>query len=271
MTFARPHRLLTAAALVAALALPAAAYADGGHGHHGLNQGWPGRHGHHRTGPGPEVRPHTITGTLTALSGATTPATLTVQTVGGLSIDVTVPATATVVRRYDGPSGLGKMTVGDRVSVWGSFESGSNTFDAVRLRDWTIQRADSQVIGTVDSVTTTNTTVVTIDVGHGHGRRDPYHHGETVQVSISASTIVMSGTVAVSTTVIQPSMRIAAVGVYDRAGRVLDASRVRILHARGENQPSDEGNAQTDTAPTGTPTELGDDASVATPTPTAGS
>ena len=281
---ARPYRLLAAAALLVALAAPAAVSAAGGNGHHN-GRIWLGNGGHGRQrGAGSQVRPHLVSGIVTSIGGATAPTTLTVQTVGGLTINVTVPASTTVVRRYGGPSGLDEMVAGDRVSVWGSFEPGSSTFDAVRIKDWSIQRVDSRVVGLVQSAA--NNGAVVLVGRHEHGRRNPYYHGETVQVTFTASTVVMSGSMTVTVAAVQPGLRIVAMGTYDRIGHTLTATRVRILsaHARGnEGQtgaatPEAEatqqaGDATATPAPTGTTTTdatataTSDDAT-ATATPT---
>src|SRR5437763_5494675 len=193
MTIARFVRSLAAAALAAGLVLPAAASASGRPGGH------PGGHGNvrhtssggHRYG----IRRHTVDGILMALSGTTVPATLTVQS-GSTTITVTVPTTPTVVRRYGGPSGLDEFTVGDRITAWGSFEAGSTTtFDARRIKDWSIQRAYARVVGRVQAVQGDG---VTLRVARGRGVHSPYWHGEEVYVTLSSSTLFMSGPVTVT-------------------------------------------------------------------------
>lgn len=273
MTIKRSLRLSAAIALTAGLSLPAGVLASGGHGH-GAHL-WYGHggvyHRHHRGHqphrPGrPVIRQHSVSGVLAAMSGASTPATLTLDSAGGISITVSVATTTTVVRHYNGPSSLDELSVGDHVAVWGTFAAGSaNVFDATRLKDWSIQRLDSRVKGQVSALTNGGATLTVL---HGHGRHDPYRHGEAVQLSFTSSTIVMEGSVTATVAAVQPGQRVLAMGVYDRTGRVLSVDRLRILGQPGQPQPTptpSAGTATPTTAPgaaTATPTV------VATSTPT---
>ena len=164
----------------------------------------------------------------------TVPATLTVQA-GSTTVTVTVPATTKFVRRYNGRSSLDELTAGDRITAWGSFENGSpTTFDAQRIKDWSIQRAYTRVVG---SVATVQNGVVTLRVARGRSVHNPYWHGEDVRVTLSSSTIVMSGPVTVTVDAVQPGVRVLVMGLYDRASRSLRADRVRILGGHRRHDP----------------------------------
>lgn len=256
MTIARPLRLLAAAALTAGLALPAGAFAAGhGHGatHHRGRDAHPRRHH-----GGSKIMPRDVTGVLTAMSATAAPATLTLRSTGGISITVSVAATTTVVRHYNGVSSLDELSVGDHLEARGRFASGSaGLFVATRLKDWSIQRADARVAGLVTGLASNG---ATLKVKRSHGKRDPYWHGEMVQLSFSSSTIVMSGSMTATVTAIQPGLHVMVMGTYDRTGRILSADRVRILGKHGALPPTPAGTA----TPTMTPAAATD-----TPTPTA--
>ena len=233
MTLTRSLRPLAAAALAAGLVLPVAATASGSPGgagrHDGLRHDDGVRHGSSYSG----LQRHKVDGVLQTISGTTVPATLTVQTASGTTVTVTVPATTKFVRRYNGRSSLDELTAGDRITAWGSFEKGSTiTFDAQRLKDWSIQRAYTRVVG---SVATVQNGVVTLRVGHGRSEHSPYRHGEAVWVTLPSSAIVTSGSVTVRVDAVQPGVRVLVLGLYDRASRSLRAGRVRILGGHRQN------------------------------------
>ena len=77
--------------------------------------------------------------------------------------------------------------------------------------------------------------VVTLRVARGRSRHSPYWHGENVWVTLSSSTIVMSGSVTVTVDAVQPGVRVLVMGLNDRASRSLRAGRVRILGGHRQN------------------------------------
>ncbi|HKC76726.1 MAG TPA: hypothetical protein VKF37_21355 [Chloroflexota bacterium] len=230
MTITRSLRPLAAAALAAVLVLPAAASASG-------RPGGPGQHdgehhgGRHASSYSGQQR-HTVDGVLQTLSGTTGPATLTVQA-GSTTVTVTVPATTEFERRYNGRSSLDELTVGDRITAYGSFEHGTTTtFDARSIKDWSIQHAYTRVVG---SVATVQNGVVTLRVARGRSEHSPYWHGEVVWVTLPSSTLVTSGSVTATVGAVQPGVRVLVLGLYDRASRSLRAGRVRILGGQRQN------------------------------------
>ena len=232
MTLTRSLRPLAAAALAAGLVLPVAASAAG-------SPGGPGRHDglrhddrlRHASSSSGQQR-HMVDGILRRMSGTTTPATLTVQA-GSRTVTVTVPTTTTFLRRDNGRSSLDEVMAGDRVTVWGSFENGSPaTFDAQRIKDWSIQRAYTRVVG---SVATVQNGVVTLRVARGRSEHSAYWHGEDVWVTVPSSAIVTAGSGAVRVNAVRPGMRVLVLGLYDRASRSLRAGRVRVLGGPRQN------------------------------------
>ena len=232
MTLTRSLRPLAAAALAAGLVLPVAASAStypGGAGRHDdLRHDDSLRHASSYTGH----QRHTVDGILQTLSGTTGPARLTVRA-GSTTVTVAVPATTEFERRYNGRSSLDELTAGDRITAYGSFERGSTTtFDARQIKDWSIQRAYTRVVG---SVATVQNGIVTLRVARGRSEHSAYRHGEDVWVTLPSSAIVASGSVAVRVNAVQPGVRILVLGLYDRASRSLRAGRVRILGGYHQN------------------------------------
>jgi hypothetical protein len=181
------------------------------------------------------------------------PATLIVQT-GNTTTTVTVAATTKFGRRYNGPSSLDEFSAGDRITAWGSFEkSSTTTFDAQRIKDWSIQRAYTRVVG---SVATVQNGVVTLRVARGRSVHSPYWHGDDVRVTLSSSTIVMSGSVTVTVDAVQPGVRVLIMGLYDRASRSLRADRVRILGGQLRHDPRAAATPEAEATTTPTPQSL---------------
>jgi hypothetical protein len=247
MAITRSLRPLAAAALAAGLVLPAAASASGhpSDKHDGKHNGV--RHASSSSGH----QRHTVDGVLETMSGTTVPATLTVQTASGTMVTVTVPATTKLVRRYNGHSSLDELTAGDRITADGAFEKGSTTtFDARHIKDWSIQHAYTRVVGSVAAV---QNGVVTLRVARGRSEHSPYWHGEGVWVTLSSSTIVMSGSGAATVNAVQPGVRVLVMGVYDRASRSLRAGRVRILSWHRQNDARGGHHQNDDALATATP------------------
>ena len=223
-------RIVAGTGLVATLALPSTALAAGkGHGHNGDD----GKHDGHKpkqTHYVPGVRPHYVAGTLESVSGTTPPAVLTLKTAGGIMVTVDVSPTTTIVRRYNGPSTLGELTVGDRVEARGVFAPGQTaTFNAQRVTDITIQDAYTHVVGIVKTPTSAGVTLAIYGRRDHRARHNPYDGGP-LNVTFTSSTTVISGTATVPTSAVQAGMRISAVGTYDRQTEILTARQVHILN-----------------------------------------
>jgi hypothetical protein len=233
MSLTRSLRPFAAAALAVGLVLPAAAEAVGrstgsGHGHVSHASA-------HRS-----YQRHTVEGVLQTMSGTTTPATLTVHMARGTTITVTVSARTTLLRGQGGRSGLAELTVGDRLTADGSFATGSTpTFDALRLKDLSL--AYTHVVGSVAGVWSGGVTLSPARRGSPHG---PYWRGEVVSVTLSPSTKIISGSVALAASAVTwtqtPALHVQVAGLYDTATQALPslrADRVRILGTPGRPEP----------------------------------
>jgi hypothetical protein len=237
MAITRSLRPLAAAALAAGIALPAAASASHGPG----GTGGPGAHGgvHPATSHSSYQR-HRVDGVLQAMSGTTAPATLTVQMASGTTITVTVSARTKLLRGHGGRSGLAELTVGDRLTADGRFETGSTTtFDARRIKDLSI--AYTRVVGSVAGVWSGGVTLSPARRGSAHS---PYWRGEVVSVTLSPSTKIISGSVTLAASAVNwtqtPALHVQVAGLYDTANHALPtlrADRVRILGTPDRSDP----------------------------------
>jgi hypothetical protein len=150
-----------------------------------------------------------------------------------MTVTVTVRATTKYVHRYNGPSRLDELAAGDHIIAYGSFKNGSTTtFDAQRIKDSSIQRAYTRVVG---SVATVKNGIVTLHVARDRSKDSPYRHGDDVWITLPSSAIVASGSVAVRVKALYPGEHILALGVYDRASRSLLVARMRILDGPRQN------------------------------------
>ena len=232
MTFTRSLRSLAVTALAAGLVLPVAASAAGPGGNSG---------GHHTPTAGGSQRPsssrHQVSGLLTGMTGTTVPAALTLGA-GSTAIVVTVPATTTVVRGYGGHSSLDELAVGDRIIAQGSFQKGSTTaFNARWIKDWSIQRAYTRVVGSVLSVQSPPNSL-TLQVARGGSQHRPYQRSQPMTVNLTSSTLkIVSGTATVSVDALRKDMRVLVLGVYNRTQSTLRAARVRVLSDRRRHGP----------------------------------
>ncbi len=248
MTRSTPRRICTALTLTALLVLPGTAVAagrgggmaEGGRRHHGPAYNTDARH--HRPsystdqrrsgqrGRGQTQRPANLQGVVVALGGVSAPTTLTLRAGSAVTLTVTVGVSTTIVRRYDGRSSLDELSPGDYLQLWGRYETGSSTvFDARRVKDVSIQRAYTRVVGTISQVTSGG---ASLNVGRGLDKRTPYVHGDLVQLSYAPNALVVSGSITMTAAAVQPGAYVLALGVYDRHSHTLRADRIRILPAR---------------------------------------
>ncbi len=92
-----------------------------------------------------------VTGKITAMSGTTVPATLTI-TAGATVYTVEVTSATTIVRKYNGGTDLGEFMVGDTVEVRGTLSNDvANTITATKLKNVSIQRVGGTFKGKVVS------------------------------------------------------------------------------------------------------------------------
>jgi hypothetical protein len=153
----------------------------------------------------------TTSGTLTAINGST----LTVNTANG-AISVVVSSTTQIVRLYNAPSGLDEMSPGDALLVRGTSPV-TGTINATWIKDESLQRAYTRMVGTVQAVGATTVTVMVDADPHGP---TPFALGQTLPLNIGAATKIVSGTQVVTGTaglsMLAAGTVATVLGTYDR-------------------------------------------------------
>lgn len=89
-------------------------------------------------------------GTLTALSGTTLPATLSLQ-IGGTLYTVNVTSATVLDRKYNGTSTLDEFAIGDTLRVWGTL-NGTTIDPTTRVKNYSIQRVGGTFKGVIRSI-----------------------------------------------------------------------------------------------------------------------
>jgi hypothetical protein len=180
-----------------------------------------------------------VTGTITAIGGTTAPTSFTLQTSNHGLITVTVAATTTVVRRFNGKSSLDELTPGDSLGVTGSFaDAGMTTFAAATIKDFSIQEAATRAILQVSSAGfNTAASSFAGTVQQDPAGRSPLQVGSTVTVTVGASTKVLmpatppaTGWVTGAASNIQANQKVLVLGLYNRKSMsYIETTLVRIL------------------------------------------
>lgn len=174
-----------------------------------------------------------ISGLLQPGFSTSVPSTLTLQTVGHGMVTVSLDANTKLVRRYNGPSSLAEFSPNDRLNVVAKY-NGPGSYSAIKIKDITIQRADTFMVGSITAITgTAVTATVLADDRYIHkGKvKDPFHVGESVTLNLSPSTMITlaNGTQGTMSN-LQTNMKISAVGVFNRKGHSFTTvSRVHVL------------------------------------------
>jgi hypothetical protein len=165
--------------------------------------------------------------------GASAPTTLTLQTPYQNVLSVAVGANTVFARRYNGLSALAEFSAGDRLGVVARYQGGTS-YTAVALKDFSIQRAFTFVIGQVTGISGTapNLSVTITVLANGlHQRLDPFKVGQSITLALSGNTkvILADGTTGAAQSLAQ-NMKVFVAGVYDRAlQRFTTVDRVRVM------------------------------------------
>jgi hypothetical protein len=192
-----------------------------------------------------------VDGTFQGMIGTTVPPALSVAS-GTTTITVTASARTQLRRSHGGHCSLSELTPGDHIAAEGSFAKGSSTaFIARRITDLSIAYAN--VVGNVGGVWNGGVTLLPARRGSPHS---PYWRGEVIDVSLSSSTKVISGSVDLAKRAGNwqsavnwkqtPPLHVQVNGLYDTANYdnanhklpTLRADAVRILGTPGRRQPS---------------------------------
>lgn len=159
----------------------------------------------------------TIEGELTALSGTTLPATLTVQD-GVTSYTVNVTSSTALVRKFGGPSTLDEFVIGDTLQVTGDITG--TTIDATKIKDTSIQRKGAAMWGTVLSIDATAKTFVL----------DPMQKKslDNQTVEVTSTTKVFQGNRTGAFGDISVGMTVKVIGLWRKSLNKLVAERILI-------------------------------------------
>lgn len=137
------------------------------------------------------VAPGTLAGTLSAMNGSV----LTLTASGGVTYTIDVSTTTKIVRLYDGPSGLDELSPGDALLVRGATVA-TNTIQASWIKDQSIQRAFTRMVGTIQSVGANSVTVM---VTRDSAGPSPFAIGQIMTITLGATTNVISPTATTTT------------------------------------------------------------------------
>lgn len=153
-------------------------------------------------------------GTLTALSGTTLPATLTLQ-VDATTYTVNATADTTLVRKFGGPSLLDEFVVGDTLRVWGTLTD--TTIAATRIRNYSIQRVGGTFKGTITSIDTTAQSFV-LDT----------RHRDDQTVTVTSATKIFQGNRGGVFGDLAVGQTVKVIGLWRRSADQIRADRILI-------------------------------------------
>ncbi len=157
-----------------------------------------------------------VNGVLSALSGTTIPATLTV-TKNGKSYSVLVDGKTQLRRRFWGKSTLSEMNVGDNLNVIGKWtDNAKTTIQATLVRDLSVQKRSGVFFGTVSSLSANGWVMSTVRRGN-----------QTVTVSSSTNFINRSGQT-ITQADIKVGDRVRVRGLWDNiANTITEVTQVK--------------------------------------------
>lgn len=159
----------------------------------------------------------TFTGLLTAISGVSVPASLTV-TVGATVYTVEVTTTTEIVRRFNGQSDLNEFIVGDAIEVRGTASADSaNVVTATRIRDVSVQRAGGTFKGSITALDCANS-------------RFTFKPRERVEqtVYIGTATKIIRGGEKVGCADLKVNEEAKVIGLWRQASNRIDADRIIV-------------------------------------------
>lgn len=185
---------------------------------------------------------------ITAISGSV----LTVaQTWGSLVSTwvVNIDTSTELIRRYGGASAISEFTVGDYIAVKGMLDTTKSTptITAKIIRDYSIQRENATLAGTVASVDTSAQSFVLITPNRGNQT-----------IFVSSSTVVKQGGATTTFSTIVVGQKITkAYGVWNNLNNTMQAQKVDIYQNNALlNKRTFEGTLKSISATTSVPTTI---------------
>ncbi len=159
----------------------------------------------------------TVTGTLSSISTTTPPATLVVS-VSGTDYTVNVTDKTTIVRKFNGKSGLEEFMIGDTLEIRGTTTAVANTINATRIKDRSLQRIGGTFQGTIGTIDCTASTFTF----------KPRERAQQTVYLTSATKILRLGEKITCTDLVEGEKAVV-IGLWRRASSRIDADRV-IVH-----------------------------------------
>ena len=169
-----------------------------------------------------------VTGVVQLISADAAQPGFTLALRDGSAITVALAASTKMWRLYFGPTTIADVSVGDRVSVFGTAATdGSNVFQARLVRDWSIQLAFTLLAGRIESVGGDGT--ASVRILWRMAKHSPFWRGELLPLVFDASSSITSGRALAQAAEAQPATAsdvqagayVWAWGLYDSASRTL--------------------------------------------------
>lgn len=162
----------------------------------------------------------TVTGTLTAMSGVSVPASLTLVA-GATTYTVEVNSSTHFVRLYNGMSELAEFLVGDTIEVQGTMSNdAANTITAKKIKDNSIQRRGGTFRGSI----------VTLSCADSTFTYKPKERDQQT-VYISTSTKILRGGDKINCVDLKNGEIATVIGVWRPTTNRIDADRI-IVHMK---------------------------------------
>lgn len=170
-----------------------------------------------------------VHGILQAGFGTTQPATLTLRTPYHGLVTVGVGSSTKLVRRYNGASNLAELSAGDKLAVVATY-LGNGSYSATRIKDVTIQKAFSAMVGRIKTISGNTLTVQVLADSRAKGQ-NPFKVGETLTQTVSPQTVITLANGSAGTMAdLQPGMRFYTLGVANRkAHAFVSVARIHLL------------------------------------------
>ena len=173
---------------------------------------------------------------IVALS-AGTPNTIQVKDLvtGASPITVSLSPTAVIVRRYNGKSSFGELSVKDLITVAPLKALGQTAAPvlATRIKDFSIQVAYTQIAGTITGITSDLSQVtLTVTATKGHNVA-AFMVGQSVTLDLTSATPVFLGKTAGTTASLKVGMTVRTFGLSDSVTGVMAAPHaIHIVPAK---------------------------------------
>ncbi len=138
-------------------------------------------------------------GTISAINGSV----ITLTARNGKSYTVNTTTSTKFIRHFGGLSRLSEFSVNDKILVFGSLDTTTNTITAKRIRDYSVQKFNGTFVGLVTAKEATNVTLKT-------------HRGTQVAIFDANTTFVNRHGKAITFSTITVGDRLRLSGTWDK-------------------------------------------------------